>query len=325
MPIIANSTFSSPRFLFNGHLQTIIPYLLRKVEPVNYRRERIFSPDDDFIDLDWSEIGSDRLVIISHGLEGDTNRKYMKGMVKKVNEAGFDALAWNCRGCSGELNKQIKSYHMGATEDLNLVISQIILKKKYKKIHLIGFSLGGNLVLKYLGEKGSSLPKEIDKAVAFSVPCDLLSTSIQFEAYGNYFYLKKFLKTMKEKIRKKHEREPHSLNIEGLKSIKNFRQFDEIFTAPLNGFESANDYYEKCSSLKSIPFISIPTLIINAQNDPFLTKACFPIQEAQNSKSVFLEMPVHGGHVGFLSKEKNIYWSEERAIHFILHSEILPS
>ena len=153
MPLISKSDYN-PMFLFsNAHFQTIYPPLFRKVKGVNYVRERILTPDRDFIDLDWSKVGADRAVIVSHGLEGHSRRSYVLGMIKAFNTRGWDGIAFNFRGCSGEPNRLIRSYHCGATEDLHTVVSHVIEKKSYSSISLVGFSVGGNLTLMYLGEK----------------------------------------------------------------------------------------------------------------------------------------------------------------------------
>ncbi|MBC8144157.1 MAG: alpha/beta fold hydrolase, partial [bacterium] len=144
MPLIS-STFAPPAFLRSGHLQTILPTLVGRVLDVSYVRERITTPDDDFLDLDWSRIGAKHLVILSHGLEGNTSRTYMRGMVRAVNGAGWDALAWNYRGCSGEMNRRLRSYHSGASDDLEVVIDYVARSHSYDSIALIGFSLGGNI------------------------------------------------------------------------------------------------------------------------------------------------------------------------------------
>ena len=175
MPNIQKSDYQAPFWLINGHFQSIFPSVFRKVKGIQYQRERIQTPDDDFLDLDWSVINqNNKLVILSHGLEGDASRQYMTGMVKIFNEAGYDCLAWNFRSCSGEMNLTTRFYHSGATDDLDLVIKHAN-SKGYDHINLIGFSLGGNLTLKYLGEQQRNKPIEVKKAVVFSVPMHLRS------------------------------------------------------------------------------------------------------------------------------------------------------
>src|ERR1051325_1100597 len=175
MPIVARSSYVPPPFLANGHLQTLFPTLLRKVRGVAYQRARIATPDDDFLDLDWAEQGASRLAIIAHGLEGDSKRAYVLGMVKALLKNGWDAVVWNARGCSGEPNRALRFTHSGATEDLQTVVAHVSSTGNYSEIAFFGFSLGGNLTLKYVGERGLELDRRIKAAVAFSVPCDLQS------------------------------------------------------------------------------------------------------------------------------------------------------
>ncbi len=175
MPIIENSTYKRPWWLFNRHVQTIYPSRKRKVWDVKYTRKRIDTPDDDFLDLDLSLVGGENAVIILHGLGGHTDRAYMKGMIRTFNQGGWDGIAVNFRGCSGEPNKQLRFYHSGETQDLHHVIQHVNKTYNYKQIVLIGFSLGGNVVTKYLGEKSDKINSTLKAAVVISVPCHLAS------------------------------------------------------------------------------------------------------------------------------------------------------
>jgi len=306
-----------PPFLFeNGHVQTIFPVLFRKVEAVQYERERITTVDNDFLDLDWSLKGHGRLAIISHGLEGCTHRAYVKGMVKAVNDGGWDALAWNYRSCSGEPNRLLRSYHNGITDDLAFVIDHAKRKDLYKEIVLIGFSLGGNLTLLHLGKENPD--PIVKKAAVFSVPCDLKESARVLAKPVNRLYMKRFLVMLHQKIKAKMKLMPDLINDQGYERIKNFKAFDDRYTAPIHGFKNAEDYWEKCSSKPYLPLIRIPTLIINAENDPFLPKACFPHKEARDNKNLTLLTPESGGHVGFVSfNRQNLYWSEKQAVEFL--------
>jgi uncharacterized protein len=307
--------YSPPGFLFSPHLETIFPALLRKVEIPPYSRERITTPDDDFLDLDWLQQGSEKLVIISHGLEGNTQRPYIKGMAKAFFNTGYDVLAWNFRGCSEEMNRQLRFYHSGATDDLNTVINHCIDHKKYKAINLIGFSLGANVTLKFLGEKPPR--NEVKKAIAVSVPMDLKSSCEKISQPSNWIYAYRFLKSLKKKILIKSSLMP-GLDTIDIHKIKTLLQFDNRYTAPLHGFKDAIEYYNKCSSINFLPDIKTPTLIINTLNDPFLSASCFPSQTLKDHSSVTLEILLRGGHVGFTQFNKNgLYWSEQRALDFV--------
>ncbi|KAA9332207.1 alpha/beta fold hydrolase [Hymenobacter busanensis] len=320
MPLVSSSPYRPPFYLFNGHLQTIVPSLLREVPEVQYQRQRVETPDGDFLDLDWSrtEHVTDTLGIISHGLEGDAGRPYVRGMARALNKAGIDALAWNYRSCSGEPNRLLRAYHLGDTDDLHFVVQQAVATGRYRRVFLTGFSAGGNMTLKYLGEDATRIPREVERAAVFSVPTDLKAGSEQISRMTNRIYLNRFLKSLRLKIRQKAELLPGQLDLEGLEELSDFPQFDNRFTAPMHGFASADEYYERSSSGRYLDGIRVPTLLVNAQNDPFLAPTCFPRAAAERSPYVFLETPEEGGHVGFSEGTPDgEYYSERRAVAFL--------
>ncbi len=287
--------------------------MLRRVN-VSYERERLETADGDFLDLDWLCQGSNKLVIISHGLEGNSSRAYMKGMAHAFHVNKFDVLTWNFRGCSEEMNRRLRFYHSGATDDLDWIVRHAI-QKNYTEINLIGFSLGGNLTLKYLGERETS-PK-LNKAVVFSVPLDLYASCLKISKPSNWVYANRFLKSLKGKVIQKSLMIP-GLDTKGIEKIRSLLQFDDRYTAPLHGFHGAMDYYEKCSSINFLDSIAVPTLLVNAQNDPFLSDECYPASRLKNHAFIEFESPMYGGHVGFAQFDKNgLYWSEERALSFL--------
>lgn len=315
MPLLTTSPYQRPKWLFNGHLETIYPALFRKVDVSIALRERIETIDGDFLDLDWYKNGHSRLAIISHGLEGNSRRPYMLGMVRECVTNGFDVLAWNYRGCSEELNRKPIFYHSGATYDLDRIINHV--KSDYQEINLIGFSLGGNLSLKYLGESKNREPK-IKKGVAISVPMDLGGSCDKISSGINLVYANRFLKTLKEKVANKAVFFPEEFDLEKLNQVKTLRDFDDVVTGPLHGFSDAEEYYQVNSSLQFLDQIIVPTLILNAKNDPFLSPSCFPEKLAAKLESVFFEFPNHGGHVGFTASPTNqSYYSETRAVEFL--------
>ena len=315
MPLIERSSYKSPFWLRNPHLATIYPSLFRKVEGVSYERERIDTWDNDFMDLDWVKKGSKSLLLLAHGLEGGSHRHYMLGPAKYFSDRDWDVVSWNCRTCSGEMNKQLRMYHHAATDDLAAVVNHIVNKKEYSKIVLAGFSMGGSLIIKYLGE-GQHVPKEIFKSVVFSVPCDLKDSALTLSRKGRGFYRKKFLGKLKEKISEKAKMYPKKISVEGIEQIVHFPQFDEKYTAPLHGFDSADDFYHKASAKNYLEGIEQPTLIVNALNDPFFTEASYPFKEVDKLDKVFLETPKRGGHVGFMLNSKSS-WMEQRIWNFI--------
>jgi len=317
MPVIENSSYRPPILLKNNHVQTVVPTLFRKVDGINYTRERISTPDGDFIDIDISSISSDKALILSHGLEGNSQRHYIKGMIKAFHNAGYDGIAFNMRGCSGVPNKRPETYHSGKTEDLHTVIQYILKHKNYKEISLVGFSLGANLTLKYVGEMGSTLHSKVKSAVGISAPCDLISSSIELHKAKNYIYAKRFLISLLKKMDEKRDIIPPEI-WEKRNSIKTLRDFDNVFTAPLNGFRDAEDYWKKCSCKNFLSGITIPALIINSADDPILGTECYPIKEAQSNKNLFLEITKHGGHMGYITfSDDGQYWHERRTVQFI--------
>ncbi|HPJ39942.1 MAG TPA: alpha/beta fold hydrolase [Spirochaetota bacterium] len=316
MPVIKESTYRAPLLLGGNHLQTILPTLFRKVKGIEYTRERIDTPDGDFVDIDFSSVGSDKAVLVSHGLEGKSDRAYVKGMIRAFNRRGWDGAAFNFRGCSGEPNRTASTYHSGKTEDLHRVVEYLISKKGYTAITLVGFSLGGNLTLKYAGEMGTAIPSPVRCAIGISAPCDLVSSSIELHKPKNYLYTKRFLSTLIEKMKVMSPLFPPGISRD-YSSIKTLKDFDDMFTAPLNGFRDAMDYWTQCSSRKYISGTAIPTLILNAMDDPILGPECFPYSEAEQNSRLFLETPKKGGHVGFITFGNNgEFWDETRAAEF---------
>lgn len=315
MPVIEQSTYLPPAWLRGAHMQTIHPALSRRVAPVTTRRERLELEDGDFLDLEWAGGNAKRLVILSHGLEGSSQAYYIQAMARALVKRGWDALAWSYRGCGDEPNRLAAFYHSGKTEDLDIVIRHASSVHPAEEIDLIGFSLGGNLTLKYLGERGSDIHPKIRRAVAFSAPCDLACSSASLGQPGNALYMARFMKSLRAKVREKHGRFPESFDLSGLERMRTFAEFDGRFTAPLHGFSDAEDYWKRSSSRPFLPAITIPTLLVNAQNDPFLGPSCYPRAEAEASAWLHLEIPAEGGHVGFGAGRE--YWSETRASAFL--------
>jgi len=310
--------YRAPYFFKNGHIQSIYPSLFRKLDDHFMVRERIDIEDGDFLDLDWCRSGSRRLVVISHGLEGHSRRPYIVGMAKAVVDNGWDALAWNFRSCGGSMNRHLRFYHSGATEDLHRVVNFAVESGDYDEVALIGFSMGGNLSLVYLGDKNVPLHPKVKKAIVYSVPCDLSASAEQLAQPQNRIYMSRFLKELKAKMLAKEKLFPDLLDLTGYEDIKSFRQFDDRYTAPIHGFRNADHYWDHCSSRRYIRNINVPTLIVNAKDDPFLASACYPHDEVDSNLNVKLETPETGGHVGFVSFNKNnLYWSEQRAIAFL--------
>ncbi len=318
MPLVSQSTFRPVPLLGNPHIQTIWPSLFRKVRRLRWKRERLNLADGDFIDLDWLSQAADRLLVIAHGLEGNSRRPYVAGLARAALRGGWDALAWNFRGCSGEMNRLPRYYHSGASEDLAAVVNHAAGLGRFKAIAVAGFSLGGNLSLKFLGE-GNPVAKHVSSAVTISVPCDLKAAAEVMEAPLLRPYMRKFQKDILRKWDRKRRRFPDLIPKVNPSRQRTFRHLDDTFTAPVHGFGNAETYWAACSANRFLEQIRVPTLILNAADDPFLAPECFPRDIARRSEHVHLEIPARGGHVGFMDRlrGKDDLWSETRAVEFL--------
>ena len=323
MPLI-KSDYNPPWIFKNGHFSTIYSAKFRPSMILNQERERITLPDSDFLDVDWSfsinqknGSPSKRLAIVLHGLEGNAQRPYVKGIGAFLVKNNWDVAGVNYRGCSGETNLSYQSYHSGKTDDLETIIKHILEKDRYKEIILVGFSLGGNLLLKYLGEC-PALPKEIKKGIAISVPTSLKGSLESLIKIENWLYSTSFLINLKKKYKIKTPHFPDKMNESDLNKIKSLLDFDNVYTSKAHGFDDAYDYYKKNSCNQFIPSIKIPVLILNAKNDSFLNQDCYPYEAADKSKNIYLETPLYGGHVGF-HQTNTLYYSEKRTLDFLKH------
>ncbi|MBT8252465.1 MAG: alpha/beta fold hydrolase [Flavobacteriaceae bacterium] len=315
MPVI-QSSYKAPLLVRNGQFATIYSGLFRNVNGVIQQRERMELPDGDFLDLDWSYAAksTDKLIIILHGLEGNAQRPYMLGAAKYFNTKVYDTVCVNFRGCSGEQNMKYRSYHSGVTEDLEAIIAHVLKMEKYKGLYLKGFSLGGNVILKYLGER-EMFPKELKAGVAVSVPCSLGGSCVELHKLKNIHYHERFKRHLLGRLREKSIRFPDRIDKKSIESIKTLKDFDDVYTSKAHGFRDADDYYTRCSSLQFLSNIRIPSLVLNAKNDSFLSPDCYPIDIAVKNKNLFLEMPEHGGHVGFIQNNE-FYYNEKRTLDF---------
>ncbi len=314
MPLI-ESRYRCPRFLRNGHVQTVLPALLPRWAAGWQQRERLELADGDFVDLFWRRHGGSRLAVLSHGLEGSANAVYIRGMARTLAKAGWDVLAWNFRGCGGIPNRLLRSYHSGESDDLRQVVAHAAAS--YEMVALMGFSLGGNITLKYLGEAPPH-PK-VQSAAVISTPVDLASSARALdERPSNRIYLRRFLNTLVEKMTEKAARFPGQLDVTGLHQMTTIRAFDDRFTAPLHGFLNADDYWRRASSLPWLEQIAVPTLLLSACDDPLLTEDSLPTQLAGQHPALHLEIAQGGGHVGFMNVSWHMQpWHEFRVLQFL--------
>jgi predicted alpha/beta-fold hydrolase len=328
LPII-KSQFKPRNFIFrNSHASTIYASLLRAWMPrVKFERERLELSDGDFIDLDWSKKSNritqkneiKKLIITVAGLEGKSNSLYSRAAIRFFNKKGWDAIGMNYRGCSGEPNRLLRGYHMGASDDLKATVEHAIRTHGYNEIVLLGYSLGGNLALKYIGEEGEGLAKEVVSCVTFSVPKDIQKSDERLNKWYNWHYLKWFMLPLNIKANRKKKRYPEALkSYKGFFMSGNFVYFDTHFTAPANGFKTVQDYWKASSCDPVLKNITIPTLVVSSLNDTFISENCYPIAAAKQNLNLYLEMPKYGGHCGYIRNaiEKS-WWMEERALDFV--------
>lgn len=295
----------------NRHLSTILPALFRKHE-VTFMRKRIQTPDHDFFNVDCILRNNKKAVVLLHGLEGSSQSQYIRGFASMFGNKGYDVHAINFRSCGGELNLIPGSYHSGFTGDLQLYINSIA--SKYDSIFIAGFSLGGNVLLKYLSN-ATEVNNKVTAAAAISVPVDLKGSANMLDNGLNRIYLQRFLNSLTRKMIAKSKQFPGQIDITGIHKIKNFKEFDDAYTAPLHGFKDAEEYWHKCSSLYALNTINTPTLLINAKNDPFLSDSCFPFEDIVDHPFLHAIFAPIGGHVGFMLNGKSS-WLEPVVFSF---------
>lgn len=243
---------------------------------------------------------------------------YLLGLAHALSDAGFGVLRWNMRGCGTQRNRLPTWYHSGQSEDLKHVVSQA-LGQHSGELVLVGISIGGNITLKYLGESATSLSPRIRAAVGVSVPIDLKGSAAELAKPKNALYMQYLLRPLRARMREKALRFPGRFDISRISSIRTFHEFDTLFTAPSHGFSSVDDYWERSSSKQFLTSINIPTLLISARDDPFLSPGCFPHEIALRANNILLESPAHGGHVGFIDGLKlKRTWLDRRIIEFLL-------
>lgn len=322
--MIVNSSFKPVWWLSNKHAQTLYPTLVKKrlKPPIDFH-ERLELPDGDFIDLAWciNDLNKNApLVILLHGLGGGVNSIYVSGLLRAFANAGFRGVLMHFRGASEEPNRILRAYHSGDTADFAYFLDILAKREPFTKKATVGISLGGNVLLKWLGETGASL--WIDAAIAVSVPFQLSSVADKMSQGFSRLYQAYLLKRLRHTFLKKlnyFNDAPFSNN--DLLSLKTLWEFDEQITAPINGFKSAKEYYQKASSRQYLKGIAIPTLIIHAQDDPFMTPDVIPSPKELSSQ-ITLELSQYGGHVGFIagtgiSQSQPMYWLEQRIPEFL--------
>ena len=318
MPLIEQSSYKAPPFpLCCSHVQTILPSYLRHVSiPKHWEREVFHTPDDDELLLDWSRVGSDRLLVISHGLCGSSTRHYVLSLVHAFNQAGWDCLAWNFRGTGGSPGKKLKFTTHNSTEELDWVTRHALAVGYYRKVAFSGFSMGGNLSALYLTREADRLPPEVCGGAVFCAVTDIRASNLTFLHGMGRLYVKSFLKDLVAMLKRKSADFPGELEVDGFEKFTTFEEFDDHFTAPYLGLSGREDFYRLASSCHYFPRLTVPLLMVAPKNDPFLAGECYPVEEARRNPNLFLEMPVSGGHCGFITLHGE-WWPARRAVEFL--------
>lgn len=306
-----NSDFEPSWWCLNPHLQTLWPYLFRCSPHPQYRRERLELNDGDFLDLDWFEpVQSGPIVVILHGLGGNSQSHYIRGLVSEVAGLGFRSVVVHHRGCSGEPNRLPRSYHAGNKEDVGSIFQWLKDTEPQTLLFAVGYSLGASMLLNWLYEHGQWLVA----ASAVSTPFELATGAERMDHGLSKLYQWHLISQMKRLIDRKTETVRLYIDLDKLSKARTFREFDEVVTAPLHGFKNAEDYYSRCSPRKILSHIRTPTLIIHAADDPLMTTEAIPHSNELSSALKF-ELCRHGGHCGFVSGDSPhhvVYWAEKR-------------
>lgn len=320
--MITESAFKAPWWARNPHLQTLLSATLyrRRARPV-LERETVELPDGDFLHLDWSPCippGAKRpVVLVIHGLQGSSESPYAAAAMEAVQQRGWSGAVMHFRGCSGEPNRLSRSYHAAETEDLGFVLKKLRASYPGIPVAAIGYSLGGNVLLKYLGEQG---PRAlVDCAAAVSVSFDLGASSRVLSQGFSRVYQRRLIRSLRAGLERKFNGGDAPIDMATAMRASTFYEFDDLVTAPLHGFSGADEYYRVASSRQYLKTVRVPTLIVDARDDPFMCPATIP-RESDLSENVTLELSRHGGHVGFIGGRwpwRPEFWGDTRVMSFL--------
>jgi predicted alpha/beta-fold hydrolase len=327
---VNRSGFRPAAWLPGPHLGTVYASVARPFPRPPFRRERWDLPDGDFLDvdrLDGTHPGAP-LLVISHGLEGSSRASYVRGLAAAAARRGLAVAAWNFRGCSGEPNRLLRQYHSGETGDLAAVVGRLAAENPSRPILLAGFSLGGNQLVKWLGERGDDLPAPVRAAVAISVPFDLEACASALDGAGfwPFVYRERFLRQLRRKALRKAQEHPGSIDAVAVRRSRTFAEYDGLVTARLHGFASARDYWRRCSAAAFVGAVRRDLLLLSADDDPLVPARSIPVAQARDNPCVTLEVTPGGGHVAFVAGTPlgPAFWAEERALAFLLDRLATP-
>ncbi len=319
-------SYRAPLWLPNGHAQTIYASLLAPRPHVSYRRERWETPDGDFIDVDRlypqqspepAQPVTVPLVVLFHGLEGSSHSHYALALMAAVSHRGWQGAVIHFRGCSGTPNRLPRAYHSGDSAEADWILQRVAAGQAGAPVYAVGVSLGGNVLLKWLGEKAGSARAIVTRAAAVSAPVDLMAAGEALGRGFNLVYARHFLRTMKAKSLAKLARFPGLYDAGRVRRARTLREFDDLVTAPIHGFAGVDDYWTRSSSKPWLRHIAVPTLMINARNDPFLPQTALPDRE-NVSPAVTLDFPGGGGHASFVCGRfpGSLDWIPQRLLDF---------
>ncbi|MSR77710.1 MAG: alpha/beta fold hydrolase [Candidatus Omnitrophica bacterium] len=319
---LAERSFQPAWWCSSPHSQTIFAYFFRPFAHLPFHRKRLETLDGDFIDLDFLPGDPEQpLVLVVHGLEGSSRASYIQSFLGELQKTGRPICAMNFRGCSGEMNRLPITYHSGKTEDLDFVVNYLHQALGQKKIDLVGFSIGGNLILKWLGDQGHAARNKIRKSLAVSVPYDLVkSVLVMDRGFNRQVYTRKLLWSLKDKAVIKAKTFPDLFNLKRVMRTKTFYEFDSLITAPLNGFKDAMDYWTRSSCLYSLKDICIETGLLHSEDDPFYPGHLFPFDAVKQSDYLVPLWTRKGGHLGFINGSlpwKQNLWLEKTMVDFL--------
>lgn len=317
--------YVAPRWLPGGHLQTIIPAKLAQRAVITLKRERWNAPDGDFIDVDFVEgLPGKPFLVLFHGLEGSSSSHYARALLSHIEALGWSGAVPHFRGCSGELNLAPRFYHSGDADEIDWILRRIAthpLARNASHRFAAGVSLGGNALLRWLGTREDDA-RFIDAACAISAPLDLAAGGAALSSGINMIYTLSFLRTLKPKCLQKLEQHPGLFDRERMLAARNLFEFDNVVTAPLHGYRDTEDYWHRASAKHVLDAIKVPTLVLNARNDPFLPARHLPRRAAA---AVILEYPSQGGHVGFATGRPpgSLDWLPRRLVRFLSEQALL--
>jgi uncharacterized protein len=311
-PTFEINGFRPPWWLRNRHVISLWANRVQPAAPVRYRRERLATLDDDFVDLDWVDGEPDRpLVVGCHGLEGCSDSRYLRRLMAHVARRGWNGVALNYRSCSGEDNRQARAYHSGWTDDVALIVETLAARRPRRPIFVVAYSLGGNIVGSWLGRHADTVPPEVVAAFCCSMPFLLAPCSRQIERGVQRFYLRHFMRTLRQKAARKARAHPGAFDAAAAMRAQSLREFDEAFTCPLHGFRDADEYYAHASCGPHLARIRVPMLVLNALDDPLVPPHSTPVEFIRDAPGVRLVQTRHGGHVGFVCSGRPEWLEEE--------------